>query len=454
MATIYKRRETRPIPEGATIGTYRGKPCATWTDARGKTQRAELNAAGDRIIRTADTYTAQYFDADGKRRKAPTGAPDKATAERIAARIESEVAERRRGLIDPAAERIANEARRPIPEHLAGFEAMMNAARRDPKHIKATTDYIKRLTAAAGWQVIGDIDADAVNVYVAELLAAGKSARLAQATLTAAKSFTRWLAKHGKLTSDPLAAVAKPNPAADRRHERRMLLPEEWDWLRTTTADGPDRFNMTGPERMLLYAVAIQTGLRSGELRSLTRGRLFLDGPQPYVTCKARTTKNSKDCKQYILADTAAELAMHAATKAPAAPLFKMPDTSNVSRMFRADLQASRQAWLQASRGPDERLQREQSDFLTPMNHDGERLDFHALRHTCGAWLAKAGVHPKIVQTVMRHSTITLTMDTYGHLFPGQTADAVAALAGMMTTATDTPPAARLATGTDGPRDR
>jgi integrase len=61
-------------------------------------------------------------------------------------------------------------------------------------------------------------------------------------------------------------------------------------------------------------------------------------------------------------------------------------------------------------------------DFLSPTNHEGETLDFHCLRHTCGAWLAMTGVHPKVVQTVMRHSAITLTMDSYGHLFPGQEA--------------------------------
>jgi hypothetical protein len=38
------------------------------------------------------------------------------------------------------------------------------------------------------------------------------------------------------------------------------------------------------------------------------------------------------------------------------------------------------------------------------------------------------GAHAKAVQTVMRHSAITLTMDTYGHLFPGQEADTVARL--------------------------
>ena len=87
----------------------------------------------------------------------------------------------------------------------------------------------------------------------------------------------------------------------------------------------------------------------------------------------------------------------------------------------------ARRAWLDAAQSDsEEQIHRERSDFLLEVNHDGERLDFHSLRHTCGAWLAMTGAHPKVVQSVMRHSTITLTMDTYGHLFPGQEADAVA----------------------------
>ncbi len=262
------------------------------------------------------------------------------------------------------------------------------------------------------------------------------------------KSFTRWLVKHGKLAADPLAAVAKPSPAKDRRHERRMLLHEEWEWLRVTTTNGPERCGMTGRERMLLYAVAIQSGLRSSECSSLTRGRLFLDGAQPYIVCKARTTKNAKDCKQYITPDLAAELVKHIATKAPAARVFNMPKKWDVAPMFRADLADARAAWLKAAQGPEEHLRRQQSDFLGYTNHEGEKADFHSLRHTCGAWLAKAGVHSKVVQTVMRHSVITLTLDTYGHLFPGQDAAAVAALPAMMNGSTDGPEALQT-TGTD-----
>ena len=44
---------------------------------------------------------------------------------------------------------------------------------------------------------------------------------------------------------------------------------------------------MNPSERLALYTTAIQTGLRSNELRSLTRGKLFLDDEKPFIICKA-----------------------------------------------------------------------------------------------------------------------------------------------------------------------
>jgi integrase len=43
---------------------------------------------------------------------------------------------------------------------------------------------------------------------------------------------------------------------------------------------------------------------------------------------------------------------------------------------------------------------------------------FHDLRHTCAALLIVNGVHPKEIQERMEHSTIRVTFDRYGHLFP------------------------------------
>jgi len=60
---------------------------------------------------------------------------------------------------------------------------------------------------------------------------------------------------------------------------------------------------------------------------------------------------------------------------------------------------------------------------------DGPKVaGFHALRHTTGSLLLDAGVHLKVVQTLTRHSTITLTMDLYGHACIDSVTDAVSRL--------------------------
>ena len=81
-----------------------------------------------------------------------------------------------------------------------------------------------------------------------------------------------------------------------------------------------------------------------------------------------------------------------------------------------ADLAAARQAYEKAG-GKD-------PYFLKVENEEGKVLDFHALRHTTGAWLTMAGENPKVVQTVMRHSTI--------HLMPDDTRNATDLLAKML----------------------
>lgn len=44
---------------------------------------------------------------------------------------------------------------------------------------------------------------------------------------------------------------------------------------------------------------------------------------------------------------------------------------------------------------------------------------FHDLRHTCAALMIAEGAHPKTIQTHMGHSSITVSLDVYGHLFSG-----------------------------------
>ncbi|URJ67494.1 tyrosine-type recombinase/integrase [Paenibacillus polymyxa] len=45
-------------------------------------------------------------------------------------------------------------------------------------------------------------------------------------------------------------------------------------------------------------------------------------------------------------------------------------------------------------------------------------MRFHDLRHTHATLLLKAGIHPKIVQERLGHSSINVTLDTYSHVLP------------------------------------
>jgi integrase len=46
------------------------------------------------------------------------------------------------------------------------------------------------------------------------------------------------------------------------------------------------------------------------------------------------------------------------------------------------------------------------------------KYGFHALRHFCASAWIEAGFSPKRLQVLLGHSSITMTFDTYGHLFP------------------------------------
>lgn len=46
-------------------------------------------------------------------------------------------------------------------------------------------------------------------------------------------------------------------------------------------------------------------------------------------------------------------------------------------------------------------------------------IRLHDARHTHASLMLKQGVHPKIVQERLGHSSIQITLDTYSHVTPG-----------------------------------
>ena len=57
-----------------------------------------------------------------------------------------------------------------------------------------------------------------------------------------------------------------------------------------------------------------------------------------------------------------------------------------------------------------------------------QQIRFHDLRHCHATLLLQQGVHPKIVQERLGHSTIAMTLDTYSHVIPGMQRQAALAL--------------------------
>jgi integrase len=67
------------------------------------------------------------------------------------------------------------------------------------------------------------------------------------------------------------------------------------------------------------------------------------------------------------------------------------------------------------------------------------RLRFHDLRHSSATLLLVMGVHPKVVQELLGHSNISMTLDTYSHTIPSLQAEALNQLSTLLQIKTQRP---------------
>jgi integrase len=61
-------------------------------------------------------------------------------------------------------------------------------------------------------------------------------------------------------------------------------------------------------------------------------------------------------------------------------------------------------------------------------------MRFLDLRHSAAKLLLAMGTHPEVVQELLGHSQISLTLDTYAHVLPGLQGEAVGRLDALLTT--------------------
>jgi integrase len=67
-------------------------------------------------------------------------------------------------------------------------------------------------------------------------------------------------------------------------------------------------------------------------------------------------------------------------------------------------------------------------DRPMPIPRTGSGFGLHACRHAYASYMIAAGVNAKTLSTYMGHASITVTVDRYGHLFPGNEAEAASLL--------------------------
>ena len=161
------------------------------------------------------------------------------------------------------------------------------------------------------------------------------------------------------------------------------------------------------PEYSLLVRFAAYTGLRAGELGALRVCRLDLLRRRVEVTESVSEvkghlvfgpTKTYQNRSVPIPRFLCEEIALALTGKGPDDFVFSAPEG-----------------------GPLRHGNFYARHFKPALRHAGlpKAVRFHDLRHTFAGFLIAEGAHPRAIMERMGHSSITVTLNTYGHLLPG-----------------------------------
>jgi integrase len=158
-----------------------------------------------------------------------------------------------------------------------------------------------------------------------------------------AVAFCNWAVATRRLTRSPLGQVKKADEALDPRRQRRALSEHELVRLLDVARGRPlldamtirrgkrkgeavarlredtrRALEMLGRERALMDKTLVLSGLRKGELASLTVGQLDLDGDPPFLVLNAADAKNREASTIPLEADLAEDLRAWLGEKATA----------------------------------------------------------------------------------------------------------------------------------------
>lgn len=449
MGTVFRKAWTAPLQPGAEIIEQRGKRIARWRLRSGKVRTAEVFQGEDGRIRIRGrtaSFVAKYRDASGVWREHPTGCRDETAARAVLAQLERRVELIRAGVISAEEDRAARHASEPFERSVDAWIEHLRLKGSTPHWYTQAQRRVLRIAEEQGVHRLGEFDAPTVERWLRRQADLGMSAGTRNGYRRACVAFMNWSVKTGRLQRNPLEHVAVADDRTDARRKRRALSEQELARLidaarrrplaeALTIRRGKDKgkplakvskrarqhLERVGWERALIYKTLVLTGLRKSELASITVGQADLGAPLPYLVLHAGDEKNRQGSEIPLRADLADDLrawladrlaqrqqaareAGHAIPTAlpPDAPLLVVP--TGLIRIFDRDLVFAGLARVEVRDG---------KEVVFKTDERGRTLDVHALRHTFGTHLSKAGVSLRTAQAAMRHSDPSLTANVY-----------------------------------------
>ncbi|MFW6047195.1 MAG: tyrosine-type recombinase/integrase [Candidatus Woesearchaeota archaeon] len=212
---------------------------------------------------------------------------------------------------------------------------------------------------------------------------------------------------------NPAQAVPAPSP---EKPEINTLTKEEIDTL-LDASNGKWIYNF--------IFVAVYTGMRRGELLGLRWKDINFNDKKIYIRQTLVTKsgegkvfkkpKTKTSVRQIDISDRVIEVLKKVKKEQVEYRLLFGPDyNENLNLVF-----CNETGYPFSPDTPGRRFKR----IAQKINLDNYTL--HDLRHSHATLMLKAGVHPKIVQERLGHSSINITLDTYSHVIPSMQKESV-----------------------------
>ena len=177
-----------------------------------------------------------------------------------------------------------------------------------------------------------------------------------------------------------------------------------------------------------LFSMALATGMRQGELLGLKWQDINFSTGTLQVRRILSRVMSERKVREFIEADPKTQKSRRSITLAPfALEALKQHRARQIETKVKAGPSWEEHDYVFCTlTGTHLRPNHVVDEFKKILKRAGlPAIRFHDLRHSTATLLLSLGVHAKVVQEMLGHTQISMTMDIYSHVLPSMQVDAV-----------------------------